>query len=197
MRLLLVLLLVLVPFSQASAASFGVTANPLWTNTGMSVLATDTLHFDSATASWTYQPFDGTFGHDPFGPEGVPVVSSDFINDEWIQNGLHGQLIAFIGSAALDLNASPRAIAQNASGLFAIGAGPQTVTGLAGNLWLGFNDGYITGISNNEGTGSVNVSRSSDLAPVPEPATLLLFGTTAGGLALARWRRSRQQRQQA
>jgi hypothetical protein len=27
------------------------------------------------------------------------------------------------------------------------------------------------------------------LAPIPEPATLLLFGTTATGLALARWRR--------
>jgi hypothetical protein len=28
-----------------------------------------------------------------------------------------------------------------------------------------------------------------NLAPIPEPATLLLFGTTATGLALARWRR--------
>ena len=32
-----------------------------------------------------------------------------------------------------------------------------------------------------------------DLAPVPEPATLLLFGTTAAGLGLARWRRRHRQ----
>jgi hypothetical protein len=31
------------------------------------------------------------------------------------------------------------------------------------------------------------------LEPVPEPTTLLLFGTTAAGLGLARWRRRRQQ----
>jgi hypothetical protein len=31
------------------------------------------------------------------------------------------------------------------------------------------------------------------LEPTPEPATLLLFGTTAAGLGLARWRQRRRQ----
>jgi hypothetical protein len=197
MRLLLGLLLVLVPFGQASAISIGVTANPLWKNTGISLLTTDTVSFTGATASWTYQLDPIPPGHALFGPGGVAVVGADFMNDEWIQNALHGQLIGFIGSAALDLNAFPRAMLQNDPGLFEIGAGPQTLSGRAGTLWLGFNDGYITGIGNNIGSGSLDVSVNDDLAPVPEPATLLLFGTTAGGLALARWRRSRQARQES
>lgn len=185
MRLLLVLLLVLVPFSQASAIN--VTSSPLWTNTGLSVLATDTVSFTGASGSWTYQPLP------LFGPEGVPVSGSAFAADEWITNLQHGQLIGFIGSV-LDLNVDPRAISQNDPGLFSIGAGPQTLSGRTGTLWLGINDGYGTGTSDNSGSVSIDVAVNADLAPVPEPATLLLFGTTAGGLALARWRRRRQDR---
>ena len=190
MRLLLVLLLVLVPFSQASAASIQVDASPLWTDAGISLLTTNTVSFTGATGLWTHQGSS-------YGPGGVDVTGmTDFINDEWIQNAHHGQLIGFVGSAALDLNAVPREILQGATGLFEIGDGPQTLSGRAGTLWLGINDGYGSGTSDNGGFVTVNVDVTSDLAPVPEPATLLLFGTTAGGLALARWRRSRQQRQQ-
>lgn len=190
MRLLLVLLLVLVPFSQASAVSIGVNASPLWTDTGISLLATQTVSFTGAAGSWTYQPLP------LFGPEGVPVSGSAFEADEWIRNLQHGQLIGFIGSV-LDLNVSPRAISQDDPRLFPIGAGPQTLSGRTGTLWLGINDGYGTTTSDNSGLVTVNVDVTSDLTPVPEPATLLLFGTTAGGLALARWRRSRQARQES
>jgi hypothetical protein len=147
--------------------------------------------FAPAGGGWTYQPLP------LFGPEGVSVAWCALDFDEWITNQQHGQLIGFIGNAALDLNVKPRAIAQNDPGLFAIGAGPQALSGRAGKLWLGINDGYDTGTNDNDGSVTVNVdATSSDLAPVPEPATLLLFGSTAGGLALARWRRSRQQRRQ-
>jgi hypothetical protein len=185
MRLLLGLLLVLVPFSQAAAISISVSASPLWTDTGISLLTTQTVSFTDADGLWTHQ---GAL----YGPGGIPVSGDAFINDEWIKNGQHGQLIGFIGNATLDLNGLPREIFQDDAGLFAIGDGPQTLSGRAGRLWLGINDGYGSETSDNGGSVSVNVAVTSELAPVPEPATLLLFGTTAGGLALARWRRRRQ-----
>jgi hypothetical protein len=184
MKRLLVIAMVLMPFSQASGASIGVPSNPLWTNTGISVLATDTVSFTGATAAWTFQ------GLPLFGPEGS--FQALFAFDEWITNLQHGQLIGFIGNAALDLNEFPRVIAQDVPGLFEIGAGPITATGRTGTLWLGFNDGYVTGTSDNEGSGSVDVSlnNSNNLNPVPEPATLLLLATSLAGIgAFARHRR--------
>jgi hypothetical protein len=45
----------------------------------------------------------------------------------------------------------------------------------------------ITGWQGFGATGTYNIAL--DLSPVPEPATLLLFGTTMAGIGLARWRR--------
>jgi hypothetical protein len=109
--------------------------------------------FAPAGGGWTYQPLP------LFGPEGVSVAWCALDFDEWITNQQHGQLIGFIGNAALDLNVKPRAIAQNDPGLFAIGAGPQALSGRAGKLWLGINDGYDTGTNDNDGSVTVNVRR--------------------------------------
>jgi hypothetical protein len=44
--------------------------------------------------------------------------------------------------------------------------------------------------------GSSNPSVGIDFGTVPEPTTLLLFGTTMAGLGLARWRQRRRKQQE-
>lgn len=73
------------------------------------------------------------------------------------------------------------------------------VTGIETSAMLDPNNvtAFITGltfVADGDFTGTMTplVIEVSDLAPIPEPATFLLFGTTAAGLALARWRRRKQ-----
>jgi hypothetical protein len=58
---------------------------------------------------------------------------------------------------------------------------------------------FITGltfISDGDFTGTMTplITEVSDLAAIPEPTTLLLFGTTLAGVGLAQWRRRKASR---
>jgi hypothetical protein len=96
-------------------------------------------------------------------------------------------MIGYIGNLTGDLNNSVRIIKQNDPGLFPIGTANQiTISGVSGQLWLGFNDDYYTNdITDNLNTGSVNVTTSS----VPLPPTFFLM--ISGLLALEARRRIR------
>lgn len=185
-----------IAFGETARASIvvSVTANPLWTNTYISVVPSDTVNIYGASGSWSWGGWTG--------PDGDPAGSS-LLWDEWIQNGLHGQLIGFIGPSGLDLNAIPRVILQNEARLFPIGTSSVSLTGKEGVLWLGFNDDYASlAIGDNSGSVTVNVDGGTydpsggdgdGDGVVPEPSSvacwLTMLGTVGG---LATWRRYRK-----
>jgi hypothetical protein len=151
LRPLLGALLLLAAFCTAMAAGLPpagadtvtVTANPLWTDTGITLMPQDARTIHGASGSWNW----GTFYS--FGPDGD--YQPGFTWDEWITNGQHGQLIGFIG-------ADPYSASQNDSRLFPIGTGTVNLCGLTGHLWLGFNDDFASGaVDDNSGSVTVQV----------------------------------------
>jgi len=107
--------------------------------------------------------------------------------------GAHAS-IAFMGQVvAPDFGQSPTVIVTapvDFSGAFNVdGVGAnQLIAAARATLTLQQIDSSCCG----GGPAWVNGGVHYDLEPVPEPGTLLLFGTTAAGLGLARWKRRRQ-----
>jgi len=171
----------------ASAVEFTVTANPLWTDTGIHLSTLDSITIYDANGSWSW----GYQQSSSFGPDGDYEIGPAFSGlEDWIKNDLYGQLIGYVGSAG-DLNSynssasPPRVIDQNDPGLFEIGTKSVQKTGLEGELWLGFNDDY-SGNAIWDNSGRVNVQ----VDVVPEPSTTISFAVVAAiGLMAYAWQR--------
>jgi len=71
--------------------------------------------------------------------------------------------------------------------LFYIGTNYSSVTTQQGRLYLGFND---TDYGNNESSVIAHIIYTPVVAPVPEPATMLLFGLGGAGMAFLRRRKA-------
>jgi hypothetical protein len=142
-------------------AVFVVPANPIWTDTGISVATTDVVQISGATGWWSWET---DIPSSWSGPDGSYNCSG--IWDERITNARHGQLIGYVGNA-------PNALAQNDPGLFSISTNSVTVVGKVGELWLGINDAQITGhVSDNGGSVTVSVTR----ATLPQTLAITLSG---------------------
>jgi len=145
----------------ATGQSVTVTAVPLWTDTGIVLAENDSVTISDATGSWTW-------GRSYFGPDGDP--QPDLIWDEWIRNGLHGQLIGAVLIDGVDPNSVPRVVPQDDPKLFSIGTRTVTRTGTAGRLWLGFNDDYVS-LYTFDNAGSVVATVKVD-PPTPSDQTV-------------------------
>jgi len=142
--------------SIASGQPIVVTANPLWTDTGIAVATTDVVQIYGATGAWKAEvnvPFAG--------PDGS--IRCDLVWDEWISDAHSGQLIGFVGSNPNNTNV----VIQNSPALFVVSTNSVTFTGKAGELWLGFNDAFASrypsnqGVNDNSGSVTVTVARAT------------------------------------
>jgi len=150
---------------SANAVTITVPSVPLWTDTGIRLRASETVTVHDARGQW-----DWGFALQPFGPEGDPLTPPEFIYDEWITNGRHGQLIGFIGD-------NPYAAAQNDPRLFPIGTGSVGLSGKSGELWLGFNDDFATNATfDNVGSVIVGVDAPASHRLEPNSARLHIVG---------------------
>ena len=179
----LVLVGLLSPLAEASVVT--VTANPLWTNTGIISTSSDTMTIYGAAGAWDWGKGGGTTGPDG---DSNPAYAWDF----WVTSGRQGQLIGFVGTDVPDV------VQQDNSRLFVVGTGTIVLTGVQGTLWLGMNDDYSShNTSDNSGSVTVHVDEGVVTPPpptppdngVPEPTTIMiwsLLGTIAIGIGWSR-----------
>jgi hypothetical protein len=144
-------------FSFCQTNLFLVTANPLWTDTGIHVNSNDTVTFN-ASGTWT-----GGQGY--VGPGGLADGSTDLFLTNTVAN--HDSLIAFVGpnpyyAGATNEWGNGSYFPQTPGhGYWEVGTVEQFTTDRDGELWYGINDDALTeSISDNFGAliGQIQIS---------------------------------------
>jgi thermopsin len=159
---------VLAPKSKAeqtadTATTVVVTANPDWTDTGLSVGIGDTVTI-TASGDWTVN-FNAP--NDWCGPGG-----NGHSTDNYCTAATGGELIAFVGSTPPQPGAGAP---SDQSSLYAVGASDTFTSGQSGELWLGINDDAYTNTPGDNG-GSVTASITVATQVIPPSPVILPSG---------------------
>jgi hypothetical protein len=159
--------------SNAQALTVVVPANPLWTDTLLSLTNGDIVTI-TASGSWAW---DSTHWSGPDGDQGSPADGDEFL----VGSVNKGSLLAFVGSDPYQSHWGDGSFFPQTSGYWNIGSSAQFTSDKTGELWLGFNDDAVSkNIYDNGGSVTALV--------IPEPATICLLGL--GALGLLRKRRT-------
>lgn len=146
---------VLTPKARATTSpvqtSMVVTANPLWTDAGMTVQTGENVSV-TASGAWAW-----AYG-DACGPDGTPGVTS---YDVFIV-GNRGLLIAFVGPDPTQGQWGNSSFFPQSVGYWAIGSNNSFTSNSTGELWLGINDDAVTeAINDNSGSLNATISVAS------------------------------------
>jgi hypothetical protein len=154
--------------ASAQALQVYVPAESLWTDTRITLSRGDTVAV-TASGTWCWKV-------EWVGPNGV----YDGTVDTFLNDGTHGELIAFVGPDPYQGHWGDGNFFPQAAGYWGIGGSGQFISLTAGELWLGINDDAVTeATSDNSGFVVANIS----VVPVPEPGAfhLALLGGVLGG----------------
>jgi hypothetical protein len=156
--------------TNAQTLSLTVTANPLWTDTGIYLLSGQSV---TATASGSWNPWTGVVA--PCGPDGAPT-SPDW-NDSFLQGINCASLIAYVGTDPFQGHWGDPTFWPRTSGYWEIGSSGGFTSPSTGELWFGFNDDAVT-----ENAVDNSGSVTAEITVVPEPSTFALAGLAGLGL---------------
>lgn len=154
---------------QSAAVTLDVPANPLWTDTGISLTNGDTVAI-IASGVWSYQ------GGETSGPEGAKLTLLWENTDFFSADGLHGELIAYVGIDPYQGHWGDRSgFWPQTNAYWNIGTNCQFTVSSSGELWLGCNDDAVSK-SVEDNSGSVN----AQIGVFSAPAFQMIMQTNGG-----------------
>jgi hypothetical protein len=155
-------ILLVVPLCTISVQASGTTtiivsANPLWTDTGLNVGIGDTVNI-RASGNWSWGVPSWV------GPEGKNGTSAYW--DIFYDKANQSELIAFFGSDPYQGHWGDGSFFPQTTGYWTIGSGASFTSDKNGRLWLGINDDAVSKkIEDNGGSVTANISISTPLSP--------------------------------
>jgi hypothetical protein len=178
MKRLMLISIVLAAMAAPALAglTLEVTANPLWTDTGIDLTVGQvvTITPDTSDVWYTAGP--------PVGPSGFDLNRYDLFRSFYV-GSMHSSMIGYIGDDPYQGHWGDGSFFPQATGYIGVNDGVTFTASVGGSLWLGCNDDAVS-----EAIGDNYGSITADVNVVPVPAAVLL-GVLGLGMAGLRLRR--------